>query len=209
MAKLDMTALTKKAPEVEVLPPEKVEVLPAVPSGKSLVSRSDNGFVSVLSSAISMPIAIFDGLLSTANHLIDAYAEIQRSHDQVKIAQAQAAAYIRGREEETRQVAITQENETIRFLEKCRTDLEIQRLEYEKFALEISERREARLIQQERWQKQMDFLQKYADNLLRRIEEVQTLYAVGGFQNETLRNELRYADEKMLACLEQIRALSI
>ena len=209
MAKLDISALEKKEPVVEILPPEKVEVLPAVPAGKNLVSRSDNGFVSVLSSAISMPIAIFDGLLSTANHLIDAYAEIQRSHDQVKIVQAQAAAYIRGREEETRQVAITQENETIRFLEKCRTDLEIQRLEYEKFALEVSERREARLIQQERWQNQMDFLKKYADNLLRRIEEVQTLYAAGGFRDEKLGNELRYVDERMLTCLEQIRALSV
>lgn len=212
MAKMDMSALTTlpvKGNEKNMASPETIEVLPEVFAGSKSVLNAGDGSAKVMSAAISMPIAICNELISTANHLIDAYTEIQRSHDQVKIVEAQARAFISGKREETRQLAIEQENETIRFLEKCRTDLEIQRLECEKFALEISDRREARLIKHERWQSQIESTKEYANILLQRIEAVQTLYAESGFQNNKLRDELRHADEKMLTCLEKIRSLSV
>ena len=151
---------------------------------------------------------IVTGLISLANAGIQAYAQIQESHEQTRRVEIQSDAYISGKREETRQVRIQQEQETVRYLASLKADLEAKRLELQKFELEISDRQKARELNQEQWRRRVDFLEnEFMRPTLEYVKDLRKRYLDSDLVNEQCRAELQREDEKIFAYVMQINEL--
>lgn len=225
MAKLDLSGLS-----TEIVPDESVkEVTKNVTElGKSLgnnyeaVQQShdkvkianvslkgkylDNS-LSAYQSKMSVVHEIISGAVSVVNNLITAYAEIQKSHDNVRIVQAQAEAYIRGQKEETKREMLRQENETKRKLAELKANLEIKEKELQEFALEMQDRKEERFINHQHFMEQIAPIKKYISALVERQQEVWEVFKNFGFENENLRIVLKQNDESIKIYLKYIKEL--
>lgn len=117
---------------------------------------TSNNNLAAFMGVLNTSLAIVNGLVSVVNTGINAYKDIQLSHEQVRIAQIQAAAYVESKREETHQVQIQQEQETVRYLVSLKTDLEQKRMELQKFQIELADRQEERAFSQEKWQESLN-----------------------------------------------------
>ncbi len=138
---------------------------------------------------------IATALISLANAGIQAYAQIEESHEQTRRVQIQADAYISGKREETRQVQIQQEQETVRYLTSLKKDLDMKRLELQKFEQELAERRETRNITQEQWQRKIDYLEEITRPMFEYAKELRKRYLESDFADDKCRDELNHVDE--------------
>ena len=135
---------------------------------------------------------------------VDAYAKIQVSHDQVRITQAQATAFIQGKREDTEQLRIMQQAETIRSLANLNSELETKKLEFTKFENELAENRKTREFNQEKWRRKVDAFEKYFNPLLDYAKKIRDKYYESNFENEKLRDEIRRLDESITVYLTKI-----
>ena len=117
---------------------------------------------------------------------INAYKDIQLSHDRVRIVQAQVGAYVESKREETHQVQIQQEQETVRYLASLKADLEKKRIELQKFQMELADRREEREFSREKWRATFEPMRGSFDYLQGCAEELWKQFRSSGYKDGSI-----------------------
>lgn len=168
---------------------------------------TSNNNLAAFMGVLNTSLAIVNGLVSVVNTAINAYKDIQLSHDQVRIAQIQAAAYVESKREETRQVQIQQEQETVRYLASLKADLEQKRMEIEKFQMELADRREEREFSREKWRRQVARFEKITEPIIDYANTLRGKYVNSHFEDKNIREELQRNDEKLFAYAMQIKEI--
>ncbi|MBQ3337399.1 MAG: hypothetical protein IJG80_08360 [Selenomonadaceae bacterium] len=163
---------------------------------KVKVTKLNNRLVKFTSAVAAMQ-SVVTCVTSAIEAGIDAYARIQLSHDQVRITQAQADAYIQDKREQTEQIRIAQKEETLRCLAALNADLESKKLEFKKFETELAESRASREFKQEQWRRKVDALEKYFNPLFDYAKKIRDDYYASNLTNEKARAELERVDESI------------
>lgn len=168
---------------------------------------TSNNNLAAFMGVLNTSLAMVNGLVSIVNTGINAYRDIQLSHDKVRIAQIQAAAYVESKREETHQVQIQQEKETVRYLASLKTDLEKKRMELQKFQIELADRREERAFSQEKWRRQVAYFEKITEPIIDYANNLRGQYVQSHFEDKTIREDLRRVDETLFAYAMQIKEI--
>ena len=169
-------------------------------------TTSNNNLAAFLG-ALNTGASIINGLFSVVNTAIQAYAQIQESHEQTRRVEIQADAYIAGKQEETRQVQIQAENETTRYLANLKADLEAKRLELDKFKLELAEQRAAREFSQEKWRQKVRAFENVLNPVLKYAADLRNRCMNSNFVDEKSWAELKRIDENIQAYVMQMNEI--
>lgn len=153
-------------------------------------------FMGVLNNVTNIATA----LINLASTGMQAYAQIEESHEQTRRVQIQSDAYVSGKREETLQVQIQQEQETVRYLASLKKDLDAKRMELQKFESEIAERQKARAITQEQWLNIFKTSQKTLDHLHKISENLFEAFRSSGYENESIWKKFREIESEIVKC---------
>ena len=167
----------------------------------------DNNKLAAFTTTLSTGLSVINGLISVVNTAMQTYAQVKESNEQTRRIKIQADACTQGKREETRQVQIQQEQETFRYLANLKKDLEIKQMELQKFEKELGDRRAAREVSQEQWQRKVNFFESLVNPVIEHAKKIQEAYCKSNFENEKLRNDLRELNEKIYAYSLQINEI--
>lgn len=176
-------------------------------SNNLLAGKIDDNKLAAFTGVLNTTLGVVNGLISVVNTGINAYKEIQISRDQVRIAHAFTAAYVKCEREKTYQVEIQQKQETVRYLAKLKADLESKRMDLQKFETELADRQKDRAIEQEKWRRKIDHFESITKPLIEYANILRTEYLKSNFENEKVRTDLQNLDEKLLAYTMQINEI--
>lgn len=151
--------------------------------------------------------ALVNAVTSVINTAINAYAQIQESREQTRRVEIQAEAQIFESREQTKRIRITQEQETVRHLATLKADLEVKRMELDKFKLELAEQRATREFKQEQWRSQIAMLEKIINPVIDAAKDVRKRCFDAQFTNEHDYAELKRLDETLFAYAMQLKEL--
>lgn len=150
---------------------------------------------------------IVSGLIDFSTAMVQSYAQIRSSQEQTKQVQIQASAYVAGKKMETKQVQIQQENETARYFANLKTDLEKQRLEFEKVKMEFSDRASNREFEQEKWRRKVDFFERNFNSMIEKAETLRKICSDSDFMDQNAWDELQQIENKIYAYSTQINEI--
>lgn len=173
----------------------------------SALQTKENNSLSKFKVILNAGASVIDGLFSVINTAMQTYAQVTEIHEQTKRVQIQADAYVRGKKEETRQTQIHEEHETIRYLASLKKDLEVERMNLQRFEAELSDRVAEREFNQEKWRQKIKIFEKMINPLIEHTEELRKIYRQSDFSNENLRADLQNLDEKIYAYSLQINSI--
>lgn len=162
-----------------------------------------DAFLGVLNTGVG----IINAVTSVINTAINAYAQIQESREQTRRVEIQAEAQIFESREQTKRTRITQEQETVRHLATLKADLEVKRMELDKFKLELAEQRASREFKQEQWRSQIAMLEKIINPVIDAAKDVRKRCFYAQFTNEHDYAELKRLDETLFSYAMQLKEL--
>ena len=157
--------------------------------------------------AVSIPAALASEALGVLNNVIHAYKEIQLSHDQVKIVQVQADAYVTAKQEETKQVEITKREETIQYYMQCQKDIQLAEIEFRKFEAQLNAKREERKRIYDAYIRKISWFEKLLQQMMENSQSTWREYQKGSFKDENFGKAWQALQQYLLQALTQLESI--
>ena len=164
--------------------------------------------VAAITSVLNTGVSLVNTLTSVVNTGINAYRDIQLSKQETRRLEILVNAYVEAQHGETERFRFGQEQETVRYLATIKADLEVKRLELEKFKLELAEQRANREFKQEQWRRRIATLEKIINPMIDAAEDVRKRCFNSNFANENDYAELKRLDETLFSyAMQQLKEL--
>lgn len=187
--------------------PQEISPAPIMIYHQSATKKSGASMKNMAMAAVSIPAALASEALGVLNNVIHAYKEIQLSHDQVKIVQVQADAYVAAKQEETKQVEITKREETIQYYMQCQKDIQLAEIEFRKFEAQLNAKREERKRIYDAYIRKISWFEKLLQQMMENSQSTWREYQRGGFKDENFGKAWQALQQYLLQALTQLESI--
>lgn len=186
---------------------QEISPAPIMIHGQTVAEKSGSSMKNMAMAAISIPAALASEGFGVINNVIHAYKEIQLSHDQVKIVQAQADAYVAARQEETKQVEITKREETIQYYMQCQRDIQLEEIEFRKFEAQLNAKREERKMIYDAYNRKILQFEKFLQQMMENSQTIWSEYQESGFKDENIGKAWQELQQYLLQALIKLESV--